>query len=496
VKPGLIRFPTSRQALWPLLVAVGVVTAIAPWYFYCPDDLFIHLRFAQNLIEGGEWALNPGQPAAGATSPPWVLALAALMVLGVPGLAAAKALGTATAVALVLLVGRVCRGAGAPPSLEALAMVVVAGSHWLRLWSAAGMETPLPPLLLVAAITLALRQRPWAVLAGGLLGLASWARPDALVAALVVAVLLSLRVAGRDQVRLLVAGVAVGLSWPLFSRLVLGSWLPIDVAARGSALAPEFLGPVLRQTLLMAFSELLPLAALAVVAVVVDARVRRRWRVWSVPLAAAATCPVGYCLNQAGGGPEASGRYLVPWLVLGGLAWVMILIPWWQDAVRRRLVMAAVALSLMQSVALSLVHAPVVDTYDDYHRRSLLRAARWLRTHADPGDWVAAGDAGVLAFVGDVRVFDLNGSVGFETRGWAGEGSTFEAIRELEPRFFINPPRWRTGFDLKLLEPFTVEKVFTSRHTASLLGAPPADFEITLRVLDWTGVPEIKSPGD
>src|ERR1017187_7651318 len=40
------------------------------------DDVFIHTRFAQNLIHGGSYSFNPGETLAADTSPLWVLLLA------------------------------------------------------------------------------------------------------------------------------------------------------------------------------------------------------------------------------------------------------------------------------------------------------------------------------------------------------------------------------------------------------------------------------------
>src|SRR5581483_2869393 len=53
------------------------------------DDSWIHLRLAANLAAGRGFGINPGEPLAASTAPLWTVALAGLLVLGVPGLAAA-----------------------------------------------------------------------------------------------------------------------------------------------------------------------------------------------------------------------------------------------------------------------------------------------------------------------------------------------------------------------------------------------------------------------
>ncbi len=43
---------------------------------YPLDDAWIHQTFARNLIEHGEWAVNPGEITAGSTSPLWTVLIA------------------------------------------------------------------------------------------------------------------------------------------------------------------------------------------------------------------------------------------------------------------------------------------------------------------------------------------------------------------------------------------------------------------------------------
>ncbi len=40
------------------------------------DDSWIHLTYARNLAERGEWAFQPGHLSAGSTSPLWTFLLA------------------------------------------------------------------------------------------------------------------------------------------------------------------------------------------------------------------------------------------------------------------------------------------------------------------------------------------------------------------------------------------------------------------------------------
>ena len=66
-----------------ICLAVAVYAA-AGWAVrgYITDDTFIHLRYAENLLQYGEFSFNPGEHTYGATSPLWIFGLALLLKLG------------------------------------------------------------------------------------------------------------------------------------------------------------------------------------------------------------------------------------------------------------------------------------------------------------------------------------------------------------------------------------------------------------------------------
>ena len=143
------------------------------------DDSWIHLHFARNLAEGRGFSYNPGVPVSGSTAPLWTLVLAgAFAVLGShPALA--KALGIAATLGCAWLAGRLaetwtgCRASG----LVVSALAALAGP---MVWGAlSGMEVALAALLVTTALVHHARGREWA--AGGALGLAALARPEAVL---------------------------------------------------------------------------------------------------------------------------------------------------------------------------------------------------------------------------------------------------------------------------------------------------------------------------
>src|SRR5437762_9698678 len=76
------------------------------------DDPYIYFQFARNLATGHGFAFNPGELTPGATSPLWVLMLAACRALGLPIEASALALGIGLVAAAAWLTYDVGRRAG------------------------------------------------------------------------------------------------------------------------------------------------------------------------------------------------------------------------------------------------------------------------------------------------------------------------------------------------------------------------------------------------
>ena len=287
---------------WPVVPAVFLLFT-APWLFFSPDDLFIHLRFAQNLTTLGEWSFNPGYPVAGATSPPWVLSLAVLRSLGVGPVLSAKGLGLVTGLLTLGAVTWALAEARAPNKYVVLIAAAVGVSHWLTLWTASGMETPLPVLLLTLAVALTLREKrnPWII--GAVLGLATLARPDAIPASIVLLVGALVVMGWLDGLKALGTFVVVAISWPLVSWFWLGTWLPITVGAKsGSQVIASALPKVFLRTGMVAVLEMLPLALLFASAFFLDKEIRHRWKLWLFPLVAAASYPLGYLVNNLQGG--------------------------------------------------------------------------------------------------------------------------------------------------------------------------------------------------
>ena len=157
---------------------------------------------------------------------------------------------------------------------------------------------------------------------------------------------------------------------------------------------------------------------------------------------------------------------------------------------KQRWVTMAVCLCFLQSGFVAITHLSAVQRYHEYHEETLMAAGNWLRENEGPSTVVAAGDIGVLGFVGNVHILDLVGIVNPKASSWAAEGRTFEAMREQQPDYFINSkwdaPLDQSQFDNAELDRYTEQKIFEHRHRDYRWTLDPGWFDVTFRKMDWS----------
>lgn len=258
-----------RPRLIRLLIALGIL-AVGGWLLrgYTTDDTFIHLRYAQHLIERGEIAFNPGEPTYGATSPLWIFGLALLLKLGLAPDLAAWLLGAVCGLGVVLVAdGILCRFTY-PERWKALVLALIAAEPWFLRWTFSGMETPLATLALLVLLwpLVSGRDLGWGVTReplwrrylgwGVAAGLAGLVRPEfLLLAPAALPILLWFEyyrasavggVKARHQARPVAPAIAAAAGWLaaagpwlLYSRWAFGRALPDTAAAKSGALAGD-----------------------------------------------------------------------------------------------------------------------------------------------------------------------------------------------------------------------------------------------------------------
>lgn len=440
------------------LILLGGAAAVAGLFFAAErhiagavgfplDDAWIHLRFAENLVAGRGFGINPGEPVAGSTAPLWTLGVAGLLALGLPGLWAAKALGLGAHLAAALLTRRLALAVGQAPVVALAAGLAVVGLGRLGWGALSGMEVPLAASLVAAGALAAARDRPLG--AATLLGLATLARPEAglLVPLHVLAAGRLGAAAARAAVSGLVLAPMVAFSWLTVGRLV-----PATAAAKvegglvgrlEGVLEPwsavlDRAGAYLVEWVGRLAEDHAALPALALAGLVVLRRSRLRWLVLALVLH-----PVVVAVLAPYRGPAfQTGRYsshLLPLAVVAALAALDALLagrPRWRAA---GLLVAALPLLLALGPA-GRAYAWGVQNINAMQ----VTLGHWVARHTRAGAVLAVNDIGALTYFGDRRVLDLMGLVTPDILPYrrAGPGGILRYLERTCPDYLVIFPAW------------------------------------------------------
>jgi hypothetical protein len=372
------------------------------------DDTYIHLQYARNLRQHGELAFNHGEPSQGASSPLWLLVLAAIG----PSETAARLLSVGCGALAVLagaaLARRVVGGAWA-----AAATLAWAGSLWLVRHAPNGMETAAAALLVLVAVLQHARGGGTRRDLGFGLALAGafLVRPEAGLLAAVYA-----SAGGRARFAVwMPACVLPVVAWLAFAQSQTGTLLPATASAKSGGIvldAAVWARVLLRQMKLLGAGqgvEMLVVAAAGLAALRLDGGAVLR-RAAHHPLVPYAVFSILLVLVYALFDVQVQPRYLlpvVPCLVLGGCAAGRALLG--GGAVPAAVVCAA-SLALGAAVGAARVWPATRDFARGVHE--VLKPMAFEVARRDlPGASVASPDIGVMGFHGGVHVLDLGGLI-------------------------------------------------------------------------------------
>lgn len=202
-----------------VVVALGTLLHVAYYFPRVVDDLFISLRYAENLAHGHGAVYNVGERVEGYSGPSWMALQALGIALRFEAVTWTKLLGVASLLsielALFAMARRVFRVAGVMAWLPA---AFCAADSYVVNWSVLGLETPLHlaalawcPVALHELLERDTRRARWLAVAALVALLTS--RPESpMYAALCVGAPL-LTVRSRDELRDLARRLVRGL-WP------------------------------------------------------------------------------------------------------------------------------------------------------------------------------------------------------------------------------------------------------------------------------------------
>lgn len=186
----------KRILLLCMIVAILLVIAAHVLYYFprTVDDLFIYLRYAENLASGNGLVYNPPERVEGFSSLPWVFLQSLAFAVPVNAITFTKALGTLFLVSLAVVAGLLAYELSEGNAcLAAGASALIAVNSYIVSWSIMGLETPMFLALMFWTIYLVIRydRRPaWPVGVGlGIvLSVFSISRPEAPLYVLLIAI--------------------------------------------------------------------------------------------------------------------------------------------------------------------------------------------------------------------------------------------------------------------------------------------------------------------
>ncbi len=145
------------------------------------DDAWIHLTYARNLAEHGEWAFRLGEQSAGSTSPLWTALLSIGFLIGLGPHVWTYLAGWAVLVLLAAYADKLTRKLVTSYRSRIPWAGLFFVFAWHLTWSAvSGMETLLHGLIILAVLGELMSGSRRYLTLGLLTGLSVWVRPDGL----------------------------------------------------------------------------------------------------------------------------------------------------------------------------------------------------------------------------------------------------------------------------------------------------------------------------
>jgi hypothetical protein len=422
-----IRIRQDAQLIILIVVGTVVVTTMYLWRSqtvfalgFPLDDAWIHQTYARNLATLGEWSFIPGHVSTGSTSPLWSLLLAAGYLLGISHLPYSYLLGSLVLACIGWLIGhqQYRRISDKPVLFAGLILILI--FEWHLVWAAlSGMET-LCLGLHILVIVYGLEHDWDPLLLGGIAGLGIWIRPDALLALIPIgwSVLVQhreLNISFKKSIKYLL-GFFLLMAPYLFMNFQLGGeWWPSTFYAKQLEYAVLQQESVLTRLLRMASAPLIGVGVLLLPGVMIQTWEEIRSRRWvrlagilwiiSFVMIYALRLPVAY----------QHGRYMIPVipaLFLLGYEGLITAIQQENGSFLRRILNRTWLLSLMViTLIFSIKGAEAYAKDVAIIESEMVATARWIESHTDEDDLIAAHDIGALGYFGNREILDLAGLI-------------------------------------------------------------------------------------
>ena len=422
---------SSTESTWhiePRLVLA--VAALAAVLFYLMvsalifrigfplDDSWIHLTYARNFAEHGEWAYRLGERSAGSTSPLWTALLAIGFLLNLAPYIWTYFLGWVVLTLMAIHAENVARKLvrSYRPRLPWVGLFFVFA--WHLTWSAvSGMETLLHGFIIFAVLTALMIGTHRYLTLGLLAGISIWIRPDGLTLLgpiLFTAFLCEGNWSSRGEaiLKTLIGFGALFLPYLLFNLVLSGNPMPNTFYAKQAEYEAYWLSKSLTQRV---SDYLLPVIAspflVLIPGVFIWANKSFRARNWGA--LAGVIWFFGYIMIYFMRLPAYQhGRYIIPafpmmylWGLLGLLEFATSV------NMNRRVIFLWQVLAAVLSLAFTFIAARQ-NAYDVYWIESeMVETAKWVEQNVPPDSVLAVHDIGALGYHVQNPLIDLAGLI-------------------------------------------------------------------------------------
>lgn len=408
----------------PVLVLAFYMTAVRH-FGYTPDDTFIYLQFAKNLVHGNGIAFNAGEPTYGITSPLWLFVIALGGSMGIDLALAAKAVDLVIASGAIIVFYLAAYELIRDMIVAMLATLAFSLHIWLLRWAGSGMETSLSVLLVLAALLFCLRNEYLlSVITAALLALV---RPEAVLFVGFIAA--DIYVNSQDKRRgaslmakLAAVYAAILAPWLVYAYRTFGTVVPNTALAKSrSGFSLAGLGSELWNIgAIVGASDGVAVLCVLAAGLLLWRSVRFapeeerffHFRQALFGLGWVVALPALYVLRNV----TVVSRYMLlvtPFLSLAAFAFLFGLL---MRSRFRRFAYAAMfvftgCVVLQSQVAYRAVVAPGVEAFEAGMNSSLVSIGHWMKEHTAPGETILCWDIGAIGYYSDRRICDAAGLV-------------------------------------------------------------------------------------
>lgn len=382
------------------------------------DDSWIHLTYARNLAEHGEWAFRLGERSAGSTAPLWTVLLSIGFLIRLAPYVWTYLLGWAVLTLLAVYAEKLARKLVASYTSRVPWVGLFFVFAWHLTWSAvSGMETLLHGLIILVVLGSLIGGSRRYLTLGLLVGLSIWVRPDGLtlLGPILFVALLSeniWRLRSEAIVKTLIGFGALFLPYLLFNLALSGNPMPNTFYAKQAEFEPFWLSQTLMSRII---NYLWPIIASPFIVLIPAALIWLGKKISAGNWGALASLIwfFGYIAIYFARLPAYQhGRYVIPalpimylWGILGLLEIISA------PRTHKRLAFLWQVVTVVLCLAFEFVGARQ-NAYDIFWIESeMVTTAKWIQQNIPPDARLAVHDIGALGFYAPNPLVDMAGLV-------------------------------------------------------------------------------------